>query len=98
MLSHAGPECPRERLPCVVLRFEHRLADVEAAREVRGERRGERAPGAVVAAWKPLPCIGAHDAAFRVQRVHDLRRRLVRSRDEHVIAAGDNQPLGTLRE
>src|SRR5258708_36640631 len=42
----------RERLPGVVLRLVDRVADVQAAREIRGERGCERAARAVIAAGK----------------------------------------------
>ena len=44
------------------------------------------------------PAIGADDAAFSVQRIHDLLRRFVRSRDEDMLAPRRYQSFGALRE
>src|SRR4051812_12878190 len=49
-LAHARTQRMRKRLPGVFLRVVYCVADVEAAREVRGKRGGERAAGAVIAA------------------------------------------------
>src|SRR5688572_11037644 len=68
VLSHAGPEGVGERLPRVVLGFVDRIADLETAREVGRQGGGERAPGAVEAAGKPLPGLGPQDAAAMVER------------------------------
>src|SRR5512142_2727764 len=86
MLAHAGTIGLLESVPRVILRLANRLRDVEPVREHRRERRGERASGAVIAERQPRPRVGAHDAALAVERVDDLRRRLVGAGDENEFA------------
>src|SRR5689334_18480206 len=73
-LPHAGAIRLLQRVPGVILRLAHRVADVEPVREHRGNRRGERATGAVIRLGEPRPRVGAHDTAPAVQGVDHLRR------------------------
>src|SRR5258706_6292656 len=73
ILAHARAERIRKRLPRVILCLVDRIADVQAAGEIRREGRCERAAGAVVAARQALPGVGAKDAAAVIERVHDIR-------------------------
>src|SRR6202011_2363376 len=67
VLAHARAERMRERLPGVVLGLVDRVADVQAAREIRGERGSERAARAVIAAGQALPGVGTQHAAAVIE-------------------------------
>src|SRR5262245_6518808 len=79
VLAHARPESGLERLPGVLLRIFHRIADLQAVRDCRGDGGRERAARTVIGARQPLPVVGAHDAVLTVERIHDLRRVFMRA-------------------
>src|SRR5260370_24601384 len=87
VLTHAGTKPRVERLPRVFLGFAHRLGQLEAVGERRRDRCGKRATRSVIASRQSFPAVGAHHAFRAVERVHHLRRVLVRAGNEHVLAA-----------
>src|SRR5689334_22135503 len=98
VLAHSRAKPGVERLPRVLLRFTHGLGQFQPVGERRRYRRGKRATGAVVGFREPFPAVGAHLALPAVESVDDLRCVLVRSRDEHVLAAQPKQLFRSARE
>src|SRR6267143_5419171 len=93
VLTHAWAKPGVERLPRVFLGFAHRLGQLEAVGERRRDRCGKRATRSVIASRQSFPAVRAHHAFRAVERVHHLRRVLVRARNEHILAAQAEQFL-----
>ncbi len=80
----------------------NRVVELDAGREQRGDRRRQRAAGAVIRAGQSLPRVAAdrhdHVVDFAVQLVDDLGRVLVRAGDEHEFGAPADQPRGRVAQ
>ena len=98
VLPHARAERGLQCLPRVLLRILDRIADRQPVRDGRSDRGSERASGAVIRARQPLPAIAAQHTFLPVERVHDLRRVLVRAGDEDILAAARDEPLRAFGE
>ncbi len=98
MLAHAGTKRRLQRLPRVFLRILHRIADVQAVGDGRRECGSERATGTVIASRQALPVVAAHDAVLAVKRIGHLRGIFVGAGDQHVFAAGGQEPARALGE
>src|SRR5713101_134716 len=87
VLTHAWTKPRVKRLPRVFLGFAHRLGQLEAVGERRRDRCRKGATGSVITSRQSFPAVRAHYAFRAVERVHHLRRVLVRAGYEHVLAA-----------
>src|SRR5262249_38393607 len=98
VLPHTRPKARAQRLPGVFLRFAHGFGNLQTIGERRGNRGGERASRAVITTRQAFPGIRPDHAFRSVQRVDDLRRVLVRSRDQYELAAELENSLRTAGE
>src|SRR5712671_7627705 len=87
VLTHAWAKPRVKRLPRVFLGFAHRLGQLQAVGERRRDRCRKGATGSMIASRHSLPSYEARHAFRAVERVHHLRRVLVRAGNEHVLAA-----------
>ena len=92
-LAHPGPIGLRQRVPGVILRLAHGVRQIETIGEHCRDRGSQRASRAVIASREPLPAVAADHAGLAVERVDDLRGRLVRAGDQHMAAPGFDQAL-----
>src|SRR6267378_4474744 len=93
VLTHAWTKPRVERLPGVFLGFAHRLGQLETVGARRRDRCGKRATRSVITSRQSFPTVRAHHAFWAVECVDDLRRVLVRARNEHILAAQAEQFL-----